>query len=56
MRLCYMLIKETGKVRAYFDVFPTFYGEGDTKSEALADLQQKFYALFEAISNIQKQL
>ena len=42
--------------RAYFDGTPNFYGEGNTREEAIKDLVDKTYAVLRAIGNIQKDI
>lgn len=43
----------TGKWRAYFNGLEKFYGEGNTKEEALAELYQKLQLVLAAIGKIQ---
>lgn len=40
--------------RAYFDGLPRFYGEGNTKEEALQQLKEKLLLVLEAIGKIQR--
>lgn len=55
MRLIIKL-ETTGKYKVYFDGSPNFYGEGNTREEALRDFNEKITAVMEAYANIVKDM